>query len=276
MLEWGYEANHPFSEHCATLAETGLKFYVCPGASNWCSLAGRTSNMFDNIRNAARDGLRHGASGLLNTSWGDYGHWDPLPVAYLGFLTGAAFSWNASDPASSGIMAKRLSLHAFGDPSGVTGKIFHDLGDLYKFFKPSTNQAIPFQILFRERDREIPGLDLDSIERFETKLHEIAATIPLARPTAPDSEILIQELQYVISMLEESARAGRIRLGETHALDLQRLKSLHDRIWLMRNREGGCEDSREKIESRNRRQLLKIKEGKLAVEELTKPFSLFF
>jgi hypothetical protein len=247
VLEWGYEANHPFLEHGAILSETGLQFYVCPGASNWCSLSGRTSNMFENIRNAARNGMHNGASGLLNTSWGDYGHWDPMPVAWLGFLTGAAFSWNTYDFATSDIMAKRLSLHAFGDSTGTLGRLFHDLGNLYECFRPVSNGTVPFQMLFRPRDREIPGLDVDSIERFEKRLEEIVATIPDARPTATDAGTIMKEVHYIESMLAAAAAAGRIRLGEPGSIDLTSLKSEHDRVWLLRNRPGGCEDSRERI-----------------------------
>ena len=52
-LEWGYEFDHPFAEHCARFAESGVRFYVCPGASNWNSISGRTDNAIGNIMSAA-------------------------------------------------------------------------------------------------------------------------------------------------------------------------------------------------------------------------------
>ena len=39
----------------------------------------------------AENGLKHGAVGYLNTDWGDRGHWQVLPVSYLGFAAGAAY-----------------------------------------------------------------------------------------------------------------------------------------------------------------------------------------
>ena len=74
-LEWGYEANHPFDEHGVRFAESGIPFYVCPGTSSWCSLAGRTDNALRNLWSGAENGLKHGAIGYLNTDWGDWGHW---------------------------------------------------------------------------------------------------------------------------------------------------------------------------------------------------------
>ena len=52
-LEWGYEANHPFTEHGAKFRESGIPFYVCPGTSSWNSICGRTENAIGNISNAA-------------------------------------------------------------------------------------------------------------------------------------------------------------------------------------------------------------------------------
>ncbi len=40
VLDWGYEADHPFHEQCAIFAEAGRSFFVCPGTSSWLSLVG--------------------------------------------------------------------------------------------------------------------------------------------------------------------------------------------------------------------------------------------
>ena len=93
-LEWGYEADYPFAEHARLIAKSGRSFYVCPGTSSWNTLAGRTDNALGNLRNAAVNGFANGAIGYLNTDWGDNGHMQPLPVSYLGYLAGAAMSWN--------------------------------------------------------------------------------------------------------------------------------------------------------------------------------------
>ena len=40
VLEWGYEADHPFDEHGAEFARSGMPFFVCPGTSSWNTIAG--------------------------------------------------------------------------------------------------------------------------------------------------------------------------------------------------------------------------------------------
>jgi hypothetical protein len=92
-LEWGYQADHPFALNAEKFAQAGLAFYACPGTSSWNTIAGRTDNARANIRSAAEAGLAHGAIGFLNTDWGDNGHWQQWPVAYLGYAYGAAVGW---------------------------------------------------------------------------------------------------------------------------------------------------------------------------------------
>ncbi len=88
VMEWGYEATHPFDEHGAHFAKAGLQYYVCPGTASWNSIAGRTENALGNLINAAENGMKHGATGYLNTDWGDNGHWQTLTGQLLGFCDG--------------------------------------------------------------------------------------------------------------------------------------------------------------------------------------------
>jgi hypothetical protein len=46
----------------------------------------------ENLRSAAEHGLKNGATGYLNTDWGDFGHLQYLPISFLGFALGAAYS----------------------------------------------------------------------------------------------------------------------------------------------------------------------------------------
>ena len=130
-LEWGYEGDHPFDEHGRAFAASGIPFYVCPGTSSWTSLGGRTDNAIANLRNAAENGLKHGAAGYLNTDWGDLGHWQVLPISFIGFAGGAAFSWGLE--ANSALdLAGAVSLYAFRDPTGNMGRVAYDLGNVYQ------------------------------------------------------------------------------------------------------------------------------------------------
>ena len=96
LLDWGYESLYPFEKNSHRLDSAGVSFYVCPGTSSWTSITGRTVNMMDNIENAAVNGKKFGAKGILVTDWGDMGHWQYLPVSYTGFATGGALGWNSN------------------------------------------------------------------------------------------------------------------------------------------------------------------------------------
>jgi hexosaminidase len=95
LLDWGYESLYPFGKNSYRLDSAGVSFYVCPGTSSWTSITGRTVNMLDNIENAAVNGKKFGAKGLLVTDWGDMGHWQYLPVSYAGYATAGALGWNS-------------------------------------------------------------------------------------------------------------------------------------------------------------------------------------
>jgi len=248
-LEWGYEFDHPFAERCARFAESGMGFHVCPGASNWNSIAGRTDNAIGNITSAARNGLATGARGMLNTSWGDFGHWDPLPVAYTGFLAGAMASWNSrTDLAKT--LADALSLHAFNDPSGKMGRAFYDLGNVYKCFAKRTwNGTVPWQMLFTKLDNTsvTEGLSIGEFEEMDQRVSEIESGIKGDQMAAPDADIVRAELAFVIEMLRLASTVGKVRLGASKLRDLSSqiasIEDSHTRVWLLRNRPGGLEDS---------------------------------
>jgi len=51
-----------------------------------------------NIAAFAKAGRRFGAKGLLNTDWGDHGHFHPPACSMHGIATGAALAWRADHP----------------------------------------------------------------------------------------------------------------------------------------------------------------------------------
>ena len=252
-IEWGYEDDHPYDEDCSKFEEAGLSFYVAPGTSGWNTLAGRTDNTVENITNAARNGLKHGAIGLLNTDWGDVGHWHPLPVSYLGYLAGAMASWNSKSDIKPD-MAMNLSIHAFGDLTGKMGTAFHDLGNAYKAFKKLLyNSSVPWQMLFTPPDDEYmkENLTIGEFEELRRRLDQIAESVCGEEMTAPDADIVREEFPHVLAMLRLAEHVGKCRLGapgsENIPAAVEALKKEHARIWLLRNRPGGLSVSTGKI-----------------------------
>jgi hexosaminidase len=291
-LEWGYEADHPFAEHGKLFADAGLSFYVCPGTSSWNSLAGRTENALGNLRSAAINGRQNGAIGYLMTDWGDFGHMQPLPVSYLGYLTGAAYSWQvatAEDEAALNLPGL-LDIHIYQDEAGVMGKLAYDLGNTYREtgVTPHNSSMLFWQFILPSIDtaaqregaeegianyvvqlREMSGkADYDATAEY---IDDVIAPLEQAQMNCPDAERILQEYGWVADMLSFGARLGAVRaaagmdkpIGElpadTRAAlagELRPLIERHREVWLLRNRPGGMEDSRKWL-----RKVLKQLEG---------------
>lgn len=92
-LTWDYSST--CSDHAVrTIAETGHQQYVCPGVGGWSMMMNLMGNAFENIRRMTEFGKTHGAIGVLNTDWGDYGHINHFANSMPGMIYGASLSWN--------------------------------------------------------------------------------------------------------------------------------------------------------------------------------------
>ena len=256
-LEWGYEANHPFGEHGAQFGAAGLQFYVCPGTSSWNSVAGRTDNAVGNLLSAAENGLKYGATGYLNTDWGDNGHWQPLPVSYLGYAAGAAYSW-ALEPNRTLDLSAAVSRYAFDDPSGVFGRLAYDLGNVYRAvgFEPANDSTL-FNIMQMSFDKVQGFKETIPAEKFRQTLEAIESAIaplPKTASARADANLLRQEFEYAAAMLRHAGWRALLAIGapvkDAAALrtDLEGLIETHQKIWLARNRPGGLPDSLARLE----------------------------
>ncbi len=257
-LAWGYEANHPFDQHAERFAESGIPFYVCPGTSTWNSVSGRTDNALANLRNAAEQGLAHGAVGFLNTDWGDNGHWQPLPVSYPGLAYGAAVSWAYQANADLDV-ARATGRYAFRDQAGIMGRLAHDLGLTYREVGiPVPNATILFRLLQATRE-EIGfatsghGEDLGArlcatVERID----DVMAPLGRAQLSRPDAVLIQRELAWAAEMTRHGCRRALWHMGQGEPKELAKeatwLLSEHKAIWHARNRPGGFADSQALLE----------------------------
>ncbi len=277
VLEWGYEADHPYVENSRLFAAAGLKTYVCPGTSSWNSLAGRTENALANIRNAAAAGRDTGAIGFLTTDWGDNGHLQPLPVSYLGLMAGGGVSWCSADATNHPqAMQPLLDLHAFRDQAGVMGRLAYELGNAYQRTGVRLhNSSALFRLLVIADDGPLPSslenLSILSLEETLACIDEVMAPLPRARMARPDAEVILREFCWVADMLRLACRLGiaRLRQGAHEPIsalpiatrtdladDLRVLIEQHRELWLCRNRPGGLDDSAGRLQ-----RTLKLLEG---------------
>ena len=275
-LEWGYEADHDFPGKTTLFADSGVRFYVCPGTSSWNSIAGRTDNCIGNIRNAVENGLKHGALGVLNTDWGDNGHWQTLPISYLGFIYGAALGWSYGQNADLDL-PRVLDTFAFQDTAGVMGRLAYDLGNVYQipeivahnssFMFNSYGASLEEMRGGRYSDSLTPGArailkdDLALKEKLQAALDtvdSVMAPLNRAQMAAPDAELIKREFTLAAQMLRHGVKRTLLQLPRSAlrradmAAELDAIEAEFRALWLARSRPGGLEESMARLDQARR------------------------
>lgn len=262
-LDWGYEADHPFEQETAAFAAAGLEFYVCAGTSAWNSIAGRWNNALKNIRSAAYHGEKNGASGFMITEWGDNGHLQQYPVPLPGYLAGAAAAWSG-EKGTYLDFEKILSIHYLRDKTGKAAQAMLLMADCYEQYSKKMHNGSIFAYAMLEvaypgyRDYYPVLKDID----FKTALEVIPAAKRLleeARLDCDDGDLVKEELLFTAELLRHGMEltvalfeTEKMQIGDipkearlTLSRDLSRLIPQFERLWLLRNREGGMKDSSE-------------------------------
>ena len=93
FLNWHYTPE-PDEETFAVFERLGCKQIVCPGTGSWFRLVECIDSSSKNICKMLDLGYKHGAFGILNTNWGDYGNPCSIEMTMHGLILGAAKSWN--------------------------------------------------------------------------------------------------------------------------------------------------------------------------------------
>jgi len=254
-MEWGYEADHPFAEHCAQFANAGIPFYVCPGTSSWISILGRTDNAIENIRSATENGLKQGAIGVLTTDWGDWGHWQMLPISYLGLAYGAAMSWGVETNRDVNL-SRALDLFAFRDEAGVMGRAAYELGNVYRalgVYYPNASGLARVMYKSLADIRAIEGQTRAGFQRALRAIDKAAEPLVRAEMAQRDGKLIRREFEFSARLARHGARRGILafekngkraaELKRNLDKDLRALIKEYKTLWDARNRPGGFEES---------------------------------
>lgn len=168
LLEWGYDRNSPFERNAKRIAEAGFDFYLCPGTNGWLTIAGRTENMLKNIESANVNAKKFGAKGVLNTDWGDMGHWQHMPVSFAGYSYCAGLSWNV-ESRSCIHLEKYLDTYIYKDKNNVMGKLSLELGryDRYESFRMYNATVSSYSLIMGITPEVMSGEDRIKIFDYE-------------------------------------------------------------------------------------------------------------
>ncbi len=112
-LQWDY--GHEGEDRVRPFAEAGKRFYLCPGTNSWNNYFPAQQVMRDNVSIMTEYAVKFGAEGLLNTDWGDGGHYNLQGVSYYAYAYGAAQSWNFGKVEHFDDAFGRLFFGLFGD-----------------------------------------------------------------------------------------------------------------------------------------------------------------
>ncbi len=239
VLEWGYEADHPFDAHGERFSAAKTPFCVCPGTSSWNSLSGRTDNMTANILSAAENGVKHGACGLIVCDWGDGGHWQPLGLSLPAFTTAAGVSWNLASKESFDLAETCDRYWTEG-----YGALLLELGEVYRLSGALRgNSTELFHILSKPAKRPIlAGVTPETLKAVLARVNDLERQMPSG------TSILAEEITHTFRMVRAACHRGIAILTQTLqepatqktlAEELEQVCASLRHVWLLRNREGG-------------------------------------
>ena len=265
LMEWGYDAGHPFAEHVQRFRETGIPFHVCPGTSSWQSISGRATNALANLKEAAIQGAAAGATGWLVTDWGDRGHLQPRSVSWFGLIAAAGLAWNPSSAAhlDDALWAKLISRFAFDDESGASGQLQLDLARVHETCGATSTNGSPLFFTLAFADKAWPHARVkdptaDGFERARAELAALRTRVNLSHSRRRDADRLADEWRWICDVLSTACELGaeRCRVADgtplaglpagakrRMATALEGLELEYRRLWLQAERLGGLEES---------------------------------
>lgn len=263
---WGYEAGHPFGEQCsrvrAALEKTAARlgaggnasassageFYVAPGTSAWLSFGTRQTNAFANIREACAAAREHGASGVLLTTWGDFGYHNPFSANLLPLIFCAEEMRGGRAPETAAEFARALAALDFPSAEPLAEALF-SFGKLDDFIsKKITNRSWIREVFFAKGEAfprlgdGVPAEEISAALAETARILKILDGVP-ARDVPPDfrvaAEMAFAALRRADAFLKNDA--GTLAAVEREAAGT--LKEKFASAWRLRDREGGLAES---------------------------------
>ena len=209
LLAWGYDPAEAYPT-VKTCAEAGRRFWVCPGVGSWNSIFPRVYGANVNIRNLVRDGVAAGAEGMLNTDWGDHGHYQPLGLSWYGYVFGAAQGWTGGSTSDEDFAAA-FGLLFFGPEHERILAALHQLAhtnDLPNVYRPNRSHTV--LALFDEplSGATVEGEDalpVGTLTEMRALAEEVAATFDALAPDHP-RELMLREIGSAARLTAYAAR----------------------------------------------------------------------
>jgi len=234
LLDWHYGASDDYPS-VRVFAQSGRPFWVCPGTSSWNTLFPRIQNSNANIRTLACLAVEHGASGLLNTDWGDHGHYQPMGQCWYGYVYGAEQAWSggATDDQAFDERFGRLFFGPKGDQV---------VGAMRQLARLNTLPGMPLRNASRSiyalLDEPLVGGTIEQLPR--TTLEEIVDACARAESTLHScyagsrDGLSLEEMAYSAGLMSYAARkvlaSQRVRADLRTPPEGKQLASLREAV----------------------------------------------
>ena len=208
LLDWWYESTFDF-DRIRRLRRRGFEVWTCPGTSSWNCLFPRVDNSCENISRWAEAGRRHGATGLLNTDWGDFGHYNALGVSLHGYAWGAQQAWSGDREASD--FDRAFSARVFESADARMGRLYRRLGAIHDAgFSVANGSALQY-LYFDPLDRSFflqhgRRRALESSHRKLERVRREIAELALSRAGNDFMGLACQEISWAADAVDLAIR----------------------------------------------------------------------
>jgi hypothetical protein len=143
-------------------------------------------------------------------------------------------------------------VHVFRDYTGAAGRFAYEVGNVYRAL-PRTHNSTGYALAVLRREPNLPtelrALDADVLGEMLSEIERLSAQRPKLRMERDDAAVIRAEYAHVLNLMRYGVQrlryasvGGQMPDAEEHAA-VASLIDEHDRVWLMRNRRGGMNDS---------------------------------
>lgn len=268
FIDWGYDANYPFSKNLKKLADLGIKFLAAPATTSWCSFLGRTNDWWENIQNACIYTKEYNGEGLIVTDWGDFGHLQFLPISYAPVVFSALMSWRVKEGTFFSLH-EYLNKFVFKDTEAIMADVMYELGNYYRYYNDyrsngtvafhtfmwatyGATEADPYNYyLERMKNSTLSRTKYNLMSEF---LNERLKELDFANMNIVDGELIKDEIRHSVYLVKlinslnfsynlSLSKAERINILENIINSKDYLIEEHRRLWLERNKVSDLDDS---------------------------------
>lgn len=268
FIDWGYDANYPFSQHLQQLKKLGIKFLSAPATTSWCSFLGRTNDWWENITNACLYTKKYQGEGVILTDWGDFGHLQFLSISYAPLVYSGLMTWRIKEGTFQ-TLRDYIDKEIFGDEHKIMTDTILSLGNYYTYLNEyrgngttsfynfmwatyAVNEDNPYQY-YLERNK-VTILSKEKYEFLHRYLNLKIEEIKYAKMDTCEGNLIKDEIFQSIFLLKMIHKVNiaynedlnineRISYLEEVIASKEQLINEQKRLWLARNKSGGLTSS---------------------------------